>query len=171
MALTSTQIGTIGENLLVNGVMTASDGRLSPFRPVADDDGIDVLFFDKFTGQSVAIQLKCRTTTLLRTGTDIRGNTVHFEVRKSTFSDARRAWLVAALLDQDLTRLRAAWLIPLADLPSIARGTPTKWVIRPSIAPASNDRYAPFRCLTQADLAARIAIACAAIASPDTPAA
>lgn len=64
MPLTSTQIGAIGENLLINAVTKASDGRLSAFQPVADDDGIDVLFFDKQTGNAVAIQLKCRTATL-----------------------------------------------------------------------------------------------------------
>ena len=65
MPLTSTQIGAIGENLLVNAVMKASDGRLTPFQPLADDDGLDVLFFDKLTGGSVAVQLKCRTVTPL----------------------------------------------------------------------------------------------------------
>lgn len=64
MTLSSTQIGTIGENLLVNAVMKASEGRLSPFQPYADDDGLDLLFYDKQTGNSVAIQLKCRTSTL-----------------------------------------------------------------------------------------------------------
>lgn len=64
MPLSSTQIGAIGENLLANAVMKASDDRLSPFQPLADDDGLDVLFFDKLTGNSVAIQLKCRTVTM-----------------------------------------------------------------------------------------------------------
>jgi hypothetical protein len=76
--LSSTQIGIIGENLLVNAVMKASDGRLSPFKPVADDDGLDVLFFDKETGNSVAIQLKCRTKT---DSGHKGGNTAQFDVR------------------------------------------------------------------------------------------
>ena len=50
MPLSSAQIGAIGENLLVNAVMMASDGRLSPFQPLADDHGLDVLFYDKKTG-------------------------------------------------------------------------------------------------------------------------
>ena len=40
---------SIGENLLINAVMKASEGRLTPFQPLADDDGLDVLFFDKLT--------------------------------------------------------------------------------------------------------------------------
>jgi hypothetical protein len=78
MSLTSTQVGVIGENLLVNAVMKESDGRLSPFRPIADDDGLDVLFFDKDTGNSVAMQLKCRTVTTRKRSSDERGNVAYF---------------------------------------------------------------------------------------------
>ncbi len=93
MPLSSTQIGAIGENLLVNAVMMASDGRLSPFQPLADDDGLDVLFYDKRTGNSVAIQLKCRTVSIRKRNSEERGNVVHFQIRQATFNDARRASL------------------------------------------------------------------------------
>jgi hypothetical protein len=68
----------IGENLLVNAVMKASDGRLSAFQPMADDDGIDCLFYDKETGNAVAIQLKCRTGAIRKRNSKERGNVVHF---------------------------------------------------------------------------------------------
>ncbi|MDN7909670.1 MULTISPECIES: hypothetical protein [Burkholderia] len=54
MSLFSTQVGVIGENLLVNAAMKARHGRLSPFGPVADAYGLDVLLFDRETGGSVA---------------------------------------------------------------------------------------------------------------------
>lgn len=91
MPLSSTQIGTIGENLLVNAVMKASKGRLSPFQPLADDGGLHVLFFDKLTGNSIAIQLKCRTAPIRKRSPDERGNVVHFQVRQATYHDTRRA--------------------------------------------------------------------------------
>ncbi|HVW53891.1 MAG TPA: hypothetical protein VHC91_26370 [Trinickia sp.] len=81
MSLSSTQLGVIGENLLVNAVMKASDARLSPFRPIADDDGLDVLFFDKNSGNSVAMQLKCRTVTTRKRNSAERGNVAYFQVR------------------------------------------------------------------------------------------
>src|SRR5574338_1393767 len=137
MALSSTQIGAMGENLLVNAMMKASDGRLTPFQPLADDDGLDVLFFDKFTGSSIAVQLKCRTVTLFKRGTKERGNTLHFEVRKATFKEARRAYLVAVLFDDQLTRFVATWFVPMAKLPKLARSSGDKWVIRPSKATGS----------------------------------
>lgn len=150
MTLTSTQIGAIGENLLVNAVMKASGGRLSPFQPLADDDGIDVLFFDKLTGNAIALQLKCRTVTLFkrsaRTGAaKERGNQVHFEVRKSTFSSARRAYFVAALCDEELNGFVMTWLIPMETLPLLARDSSEKWVIRPSKSSSSQDRFSAYR--------------------------
>ena len=155
MALSSTQIGVIGENLLINAVMKASDGRLSPFQPIADDDGLDVLFFDKQTGRSIAIQLKCRTNTLHKKS-GARGNVAHFELRKSTFNQTRKAWLVAALCNEDLTQFETTWFIPFSELPLLAAERADKWVIRPSKSATSRDRCSPFRCGSADDLAERI---------------
>lgn len=166
MPLTSTQIGTIGENLLINAV---SAGRLAPFQPIADDDGLDVLFFDKLIGRAVAVQLKCRTGALFKPGTTERGNLVHFEVRKSTFNDARQAFLVAALLDEGLSRLAEAWFVPMADIPMIARGNGDKWILRASKGEKSADRFRPYRCQSVADLVQRIIARCAG--GPASPAA
>ncbi|AIV46680.1 DUF4365 domain-containing protein [Burkholderia pseudomallei] len=160
MPLSSTQVGAIGENLLANAVMKASDGRLSPFQPLADDDGLDVLFFDKLTGNSVAIQLKCRTVTIRKSNSKERGHIVHFEVRQATFNDARRAYLVAALVNDELTDFVATWFIPMAQLPSISKDKSGKWVIHPSKAVGSADRYTPYRCLTPETLVQRIIDVC-----------
>lgn len=164
MPLTSTQIGAIGENLLVNAVMKVSEGRLSPFQPLADDDGLDVLFFDKLTGNSVAIQLKCRTVTLFKPGTKERGTATHFELRKATFSEARRAHLVAALVKDDLTQFLTTWFIPLASLPELGRDNSKKLVIRPNTALASKDKFVPYRCSTQ-QLVLRMVAVCEGDAS------
>lgn len=160
MLLSSTQIGAMGENLLINAVMKASGGRLSPFQPVADDDGLDVLFFDKKTGNSVAIQLKCRTVSLHKRNSEERGNIVHFQVRQATFNEARRAYLVAALFNEELTEFVATWFIPMAQLPRLGQNTSGKWAIRPSKAQASKDRYTPYRCLTAEELANKIIAVC-----------
>ena len=68
----------MAENLVANEVKIESGGRLSPFQPIADDDGIDVLFYDKVIGGSIPIQIKARTKTVNKPGSKISGNTVHF---------------------------------------------------------------------------------------------
>ncbi|PRY04693.1 hypothetical protein [Paraburkholderia sp. BL25I1N1] len=146
MPLSSAQIGAIGEHLLVNAVMMASDGRLSPFQPHADDAGRDVLFHDKKTDNSVAIQLKCRTVSIRKRNSEERGNVVHFQIRKTTFNDARRGYLVAALFEEELTRF-VSNMVHTDDAAARGRqGRLRQLVIRPSKAADSADRYAPYRC-------------------------
>lgn len=73
---TSTQIGSIAENLVANALMVASHGRLSPFWPVADDDGIDLLIYDKESGRALPAQVKSRTVALKRRGSAKSGEVV-----------------------------------------------------------------------------------------------
>lgn len=160
MFLSSTQIGVIGENLLINEVMKASKGRLSPFAPIADDDGLDILFFDKITGNSVAIQLKCRTVSIRKKNSKERGHSVHFQVRKATFKEARRAFLVAALFNDGLTDFKCTWFIPMGLLPDIGKDISGKYVIRPSKSNNSADKYTSFRCMNTEELAQRIIAIC-----------
>lgn len=152
--LSSTQIGAIGENLLVNAVMKASGGRLSPFKSVADDDGLDVLFFDKKTGNSVAIQLKCRTKT------DSGGNTAQFDVREATYREERRAFVVAALLNEKMSEFVCSWFIPMKEIKRIGNKKSNKYVITPSKAEGSDDKYKGFRCANADKLAQRIIEEC-----------
>jgi hypothetical protein len=159
-ALSSTQIGAIGENLLVNAVMKASKGRLSPFKPIADDDGLDVLFFDKETGNSAAIQLKCRTDTDRKSNSKERGNTAQFDVRTATFKEGRRAYLVAALLNKAMTGFVCAWFIPMEELKTVGNAKSDKYVITPSKAEGCVDRYKEFRCENPKKLAQHIINVC-----------
>lgn len=153
--LSSTQIGAIGENLLVNAVMKASKGLLSPFKPVADDDGLDVLFFHKDTGNSVAIQLKCRTNTDMRNSKK-RGNTAQFDVRKATFNDERHAFLVAVLLNKKMTDFDCAWFIPMNEMKKVGNEKSDKYVITPSKAEGCKDKYIKYRCENTDKLALHI---------------
>ena len=147
--LSSTQIGAIGENILVNTVMKSSKGRLSAFKPAADDDGLDVLFFDKQTGKSVAIQFKCRAATDRNGYSKLRGHTAQFDVRKATIKEARRAYLVAALLNEDMTDFVCAWFISMKKLQEVGKLKSDKYVITPSKAANSKDKYVNYRCNTE----------------------
>lgn len=141
MALTSTQVGAIAENLVVNALVTASGGRIAPFRPFADDEGIDILAYDKKTGNALPIQVKARTVTLYKSGTKERGNVVHFEVRKVVLQRNKRSLLVAVLLSDDLESVHRSWLIPMEELSSLASEREAKWVIRAGSSDHGTDRY------------------------------
>lgn len=136
--------------------MLESQGRLSPFVAMADDDGIDLLVYDKLTGHALPAQVKSRTATLKKRGSESRGNIVHFQIRAATFRVERFAVAILVLLGQQSYLIETAWVIPMRVLPEVARASTNRLVVRASRAPESSDRYSSFRCNSPAELYARI---------------
>ena len=149
--LTTTQIGFIGENVVASQLLLTSEGRFSPFLPVADDDGVDLIVYDKVTGISLPIQVKSRTV-----GSKSPGGVVQFNLRLKTFSDRYGCHVLAILLDTHRGQIERAWLIPMADFPSIATEKKGDFVIRPSPKLTSKDRYAPYRCQDMREVTDRL---------------
>ncbi len=73
--LTSTQKGKVTEQLVASALLIASNGRLTPFVPLADDHGLDLIVLDKVTRRSISIQVKSAIANASR-------GTVQFDVRK-----------------------------------------------------------------------------------------
>lgn len=149
--ITQTQIGTVGEVAVAAQLMLASDGRLSPFLPFADDDGIDLIVYDKLTGISLPVQVKARTSAKLG-----KSDTIMFDVRRKTFSDHDGAFLLAILLDMTGGQIRRAWLIPMSELAAVARVNSEKLSITPSAKTGSKDRYSRYRCVDMVEVARRL---------------
>ena len=151
--VTETQIGVIAENLVATHLILESDGRLSPFKPMADDEGRDLLVYDKITGNAVPLQIKSRTKTLKR-----YPRIVHFEVRKATFNKDQAAYVLAVLFDSDPRELyiKRVWLVPMNEWVQIAAERPEKYVIRPSVEMQSKDKYSPYRCEGIAEVVRRL---------------
>ena len=147
--ITTTQIGAIGEHIAASQVMLASSGRLSPYLPMADDDGIDLLIRDKITGSTLPIQIKSRTAMDNSTG-----GTVQFDVRLKTLN--QDGYLLALLFDWQAASVERAWFVPMRELEGIAIRSQNKLSIRPSVKDASRDRYTPYRCYGMAEVAERI---------------
>ena len=137
-SLTSTQRGAIGESVVATGLMLASGGRLSPYKPVADDDGIDLLVVDKQSRAIVQLQVKCRTKV-----DDPGAQTVQFDVQTGTFAEGAKGYVLAVLLDG--ATLHRGWLIPLTRLRSVARTAAEKLVIVASAKEGTKDRFQPYR--------------------------
>ena len=136
--VTETQKGAIGENLVAQDLILKSNGRLSPFKPVADDTGIDLLVYDKETGKAWPLQVKTRTKTLKGSP-----NITHFEVRKATFDASLDGAVLAVLFDPEKSDLvvKRAWLIPMREFSDVASQRATKHVIRPSKKMDSKDKF------------------------------
>lgn len=131
------------------GILEASGGRLSPFKPIADDDGMDLLLFDKVTRRAIPLQVKAR-----RSFDDPKAQTVQFDVRLKTFTRQGEGYLLCIKLEG--ASIGTLWLIPAADLPTVARQTPTHLTVVPSAKGTSRDRLTPYRVTSFRDAAERI---------------
>lgn len=136
--LTSIQIGAVGEAVVAAGLILASKGRFAPFKPFADDGGIDLLIYDKASGAALPLQVKCRT------GTDSAANgTVEFNVRLSAFKEGSGTYILAALLQE--CAIQVAWLVPPSEFWALALRKPGKLVMVASPKPEADDKWRRFR--------------------------
>lgn len=152
LTLSSTQLGKIGETIVGAQLMLISSGRLTPFLPLADDDGVDLVVRDKVTGATVPLQIKCRVA---KEG-DTLGYT-QFDVRAATFRRDAGTFLLAILMNLRNGEVERAWLIPSAELPEIASQKADKLTITPNPSPSSQDRYTPYRCQSLQEVVERLA--------------
>lgn len=136
--LTSTQKGKVTEQLVASALLIASNGRLAPFVPLADDHGIDLIVLDKVTRRSIAIQVKSAMTNASR-------GTVQFDVRKQTYSMAKGEYLLMVVFEPARMALAASWLIPMAVVPTVSTGLAEKYALVPSLKATANDRCRPYR--------------------------
>jgi hypothetical protein len=146
--LSSTQVGKIAENIVAAQLMIASNGRLSPFTPLADDDGTDLVVLDKLTGKHSRIQIKCRRATRK----DPPGY-IQFDVRRQTFSVSADNYVLAVLMDPDDGSIWRAWFIPAMDIPGASISRESKFSITPNPSLTSSDRYTDWRCEGLGDVA------------------
>ncbi|MGE0409902.1 MAG: hypothetical protein AB7P23_11660 [Amphiplicatus sp.] len=135
-ALSATQRGAIAESIVAIELMTGSNGRLAPFRPLADDDGIDLLVYDKATSRATPLQVKARFNV-------DAGGTVEFNIRRATWRPDPAARLLCVLVEG--RRIVAAWLIPMDKLDTIAALKKDKFVLTPSPKETSRDRFAAYQ--------------------------
>jgi len=136
--LTSTQKGKVTEQMVASALLIASEGRLAPFVPLADDHGLDLIVLDKVTRRSVSIQVKSAIANVAR-------ETVQFDVRKATHSAADGEYLLLVHFDPVRMVLAAFWLIPTASIATVATEQPDKFVLRPSLKPDARDRCRRYR--------------------------
>ncbi len=144
--LSTVQKGKVTEALVASTLILASGGRLSPFAPISDDCGIDLIILDKKTHRSLPLQVKSRIANPARP-------TVQFNVRKTSFGDLGNRYLLGVLFDPLNIALTASWLIPMSRVPNVSVDKPDTYALTPNTLIGSRDRYQEFRLNNASDLA------------------
>lgn len=151
--VTAIQLGAIAENLVASSLIIESAGRLSIFRPFADDRGIDLLVYDKVTGRAIPIQVKSRTKTLSKYPKRAR-----FNVQRATSNEEQDAYLLGVLIDpgEVAWSVKRAWLMPVKELPGVASQDSKLFKVTPSMDMSSKDKYTPYRCESMTEVTNRL---------------
>lgn len=147
--ISETQKGSIAENLICNWLIIGSGGRLSPYQPVADDAGVDLLVYDRDTQRTLLLQIKGRTRT---EATTAKKRGVRFNLRTATFEERPNFYIAGVLLDATLQMPEALWLIPSAVVERNAihsrkdeDGNSTRLAVCCSASCTSGDKWCQYR--------------------------
>jgi hypothetical protein len=150
VALSPTQKGKIAEMVVGAAIMHASDGRLAPFVPLADDNGLDLILFDKLSGATTPVQVKARFSKDFN-------NTCEFNIRVSACKAHYNSYLLAVYINPRSMTLSGAWLVHTSALPAVAPRENGKYILRASLSERANDRAAPYRHFSVESIVAEIA--------------
>ena len=151
--LTSTQRGKIGDLQVATVLMAQTDGLLTPFVPLSEDQGVDLIVLNKKTGVSLPIQVK--TWFLVPQHPPSR---VQFDLNKATYSEGQRGAVVCVALDASTLAVSISWVIPLRRVAEVGTEQPKKYALAPSRLENSEDKYREFRCHTISELATAVTV-------------
>jgi hypothetical protein len=143
--ITTTQVGSLAESIVANNFIIFSNGRLTPFKPIADDVGIDILIFDKITGLAIPIQVKSRRNTLYKRGTQDRGNLVAFNIRKATLNLKHETILLCVLISDNPLAIEMAWMLTAEKMVKVANNKKSVYTIIANKQVGSKDKFKEFQ--------------------------
>lgn len=106
--LSSKQKGEITENRAAEMITLSSKGRLSCFRPITDDDGLDIIINPKGEFKPIFLQVKSRFKLQ-------KNNSFIQNVGLKTFSANKHFYLLFMLFNEKSLEVDALWLIPSLD--------------------------------------------------------
>jgi len=141
--LSSKQKGDIAENIVIEMITFSTDGGATCYRPVTDDDGVDLIVNPKGKLSPIFIQVKSR----FRLN---KNNRYIQNVGINTFSEDRRFYLIFLLINDLTLEIDCLWVIPSIDFKKKAyfkkEGNTYKAFYRFSANPSSNrDQWSEYK--------------------------
>ena len=144
MSLSSQQKGNIVESQIANMLMLASNGELSPFLPIVDDAGVDLIVTAKGVYDSIFLQIKSRFTTTQRTK-----NRLDFTIKKSSLSKSPNLQVLCVYFNQKSNEIDTMWFIPSQDIIENAIKLESSFRIVASRSSMSSDKWSKFKITEQ----------------------
>jgi len=140
MVLTSMQKGSIIESQIANLLMVVSDGELSPFMPIVDDAGVDLIVSAKGTFNTVFLQIKSRFVRNSR-----YKNRIDFQIKRNSLSESSQVQVLLVYYDQDQGDIETMWLIPSSELINNAVKLENYYRVSASRSSDSADKWSKYK--------------------------
>lgn len=106
--LSSKQKGEITENRAAEMITLGSNGYLSCYRPITDDDGLDIIINPKGQFKPLFLQVKSRFKLQ-------KNNSFIQNVGLKTFSPNKHFYILFILFNDKALEIDAIWLVPSLD--------------------------------------------------------
>jgi hypothetical protein len=148
--------GRAVEHLVAASCVLSSGGDLNASTALVDDEGIDIVFHQRGTPKTLAVQVKSRF--IDETGSKLLREQRIFstDVGEQTFAPRDNLFMLFVVAEAASAEIGPMWFVPRHDFARLAnRGTPKKLRITASMNELSKDKWSDFR-LERQDLAPAI---------------
>lgn len=161
----SARMGKAVEFLVAASAILVSDFELSVSTSMVDDDGVDLVFHRRDQVETLAVQVKARST---ETSTNRESGGFIANVSANTFKPRRDLFMLFVLVDTSVALFEPIWLVPSVDFNE--RTSPNgqgRHRFAASSKTGSKDQWSSYR-FGRADLAARLLDALDGLRTPDS---
>jgi len=108
--ISTKQKGDIAESIIVEFITLYGETTLSCYKPISDDDGIDLIVKEKGGSKTVFLQIKSRF------GDEISNRQKHFSVKTKTIPEDRSLMaFIFCIFDIDKGEFSDLWFVPAKD--------------------------------------------------------
>lgn len=139
----SLRVGKAVEALLGASIVLVSEGELNVSTSLVDDEGVDLVFNRQGKSNTLAVQVKSRTTDSKR----VQQGGMWAQVKDSTFQPRLDLAMMFVIVDPPTARIGPLWFVPSTEFDQLAYHNPTngsRW-IRTRIEEVVADAWAPYR--------------------------
>lgn len=137
------RVGKAVEAVLGASIVLVSEGELNVSTSLVDDEGVDLVFNRQGESNTLAVQVKSRTTDSKR----VQQGGMWAQVKASTFNPRPDLAMLFAVVDPPSATIRPLWFVPSIDFEQLAYHNPTdgtRW-IRTRIEEEVQDHWTPYR--------------------------
>jgi hypothetical protein len=141
-SIDASRVGAAVEHLVAASCILASEGSLNVMTALVDDEGVDLVFSRRGAPETLAVQVKSRSTdtSVVQSGRFLAA------VRSQTFKARRDLFMLFVVVDRLTATIGTVWFVPSVDYDRLASRTSQGGRrMSASLKPDSQDKWSAYR--------------------------